>query len=126
MKLVARMVAVAVFLIASTSFAASIDGTYSYASRIKDGKPDLVGWNGTMTIAGTTLSRKLKSADGKEERFYDTTLTNNGGDLYTLKTTKAYKPEYVGQEKQNKITLTGNVCTIASPDGSFKEVWNKK
>lgn len=126
MKMVSKIVAVALLLMSTTVFAASLDGNYSYKSREKDGKPSEVGWTGTMKIEKNTIFRSVKSTDGKTEKFYEETMKNDGGDLYTLNMTKSYKPEYVGKSAQYKITTNGKDLTIQSLDGAFKEVWAKK
>ena len=125
MKHVARLIAAALFLVSLQAFAANLDGTYAFTSRVKEGKADLAGWNGTMTIAKETMSRKYTSPDGKEVKFYEGTMKHDG-DTYAITFTKAYKPEYVGQEHKNKITLTGNTLTMEAIDGKFKETWTKK
>lgn len=112
MKNLARLIAVVVLLASSTVFAANLDGTYTFSSRVKEGKPDMVGWNGTMTIAKDTMARTYTApAPAKETKFYEGTMKQEG-DLYSVKFTKAYKPEYVGQEHKNKITLSGNTLTL--------------
>jgi hypothetical protein len=125
MKKISSLVAVAVVFTALAAFAADISGTYTFSSRIKEGKPDLVGWNGTMTIGNGTILRKYASADGKDSKFYEGTFIQDK-DIYTIKFTKAYKPEYVGQEHKDKITLNDKTLTMESTDGKFKEVWTKK
>ncbi|EKD50780.1 MAG: hypothetical protein ACD_62C00429G0005 [uncultured bacterium] len=125
-KLILGFTVLALVLWAGASFAASLDGNYSFVSRAKANQPDLVGWTGTMSITQGTVTRNLTSPDGKEVKYYDNTLTDNGNDLYTFKTTRAYKPDYVGQEYQNKVTLKDNQLIIASPDNTFNEVWAKK
>lgn len=122
------LLAVFVVLVASVSaLAASIDGSYKFSSRMKDGTADMSGWQGTMTIKGSEISRTYKSPDGKQEKFYVSNLKQEGnGNVYVLKHTKAYKPEYVGNEFRNKLTLNGNSLTIEAEDGKFKEVWVKK
>lgn len=126
MKKVALVLAMATLFIGSTVLAGSLDGSYSFVSRVKDGKPALEGWTGTMKIENNLLVRNLKSKDGAETRFYETTMTDKGGDVYVLKTIKAYKPEYIGDEQTNKITAKGNLVTLQSLDGKFNEVWQKK
>lgn len=127
MKGIARlMVIAAVVLFSMSALAAGLDGSYSFVSRTKGTTPDLVGWTGTMKIAGGTMSRTFTSKDGKESKFYDSTMKNEGGDLYSCTFTKAYKPEYVGQTHKNRITSAATQVTIEAPDGSFKEVWTKK
>lgn len=125
MKNVVRLVALALLFISFQAFAASLDGTYTFSSRVKDGKPDLVGWNGSMTISGNTIKREYASADGKDKKFYEGTLKQDGN-TYAIKFTKAYKPEYVGAEHKNKITVSGNTLTMEGADSPFKEVWTKK
>lgn len=126
MKKLTGLVAMAVLLVSATVLAANFDGNYSFVSRTKDGGPDLAGWTGTMKIAGNTMSRNFASKDGKETKFYESTMKNESGDLYSCTFTKAYKPEYVGQTHQNKIQSNGTQVTIESPDGKFKEIWSKK
>ncbi len=121
-------VRVLMFLLAmaiSVSAFAGFDGTYNFTSRVKDGAADMNGWNGTMTIKGNEVTRSYKSPDGKQEKFYNSTMTQNG-DVYVLKVTKAYKPEYVGNEHKNKITVKGNTLIMQSDDGKFSETWTKK
>ncbi|MBI4212508.1 MAG: hypothetical protein HY540_07720 [Deltaproteobacteria bacterium] len=126
MKMMGKLMLVVVAMLASSSvFAANFDGTYKFNSRMKDGNADMSGWTGEMKIANNTISRTYHSPDGKSEKFYIGDLTQKG-DLYTVKYTKAYKPEYVGNEHTNKMTVQGNALTIEATDGKFKEVWTKK
>ena len=125
MKNVMRVIAVVTLFIATSAMAASLDGSYTFSSRVKDGKPDLVGWTGAMNISNNMMARDYKSPDGKETKFYEGTMKQDGGN-YTIKFTKAYKPEYVGAEHKNKITLSGKTLTMEAVDGKFKEVWTKK
>lgn len=125
MKTLLRLAALALLFVSVTAMAANFDGDYTFKSRVKDGKADLVGWTGTMKITNNTMTRNLTSADGKDTKFYEGTLTLNG-DVYTIKYTKAYKPEYVGNEHKNKITINGNTLTMEDVNGKFKEVWTKK
>lgn len=111
---------------AASAFAAGLDGTYSFSARTKAGSPDMQGWQGTMTIKGNEIVRTYKAPDGKQEKSYTSTFKQDGN-LYVLKHTKAYKPEYVGNEFKNKIVVNGNTLTMEAEDGkSFKEVWTKK
>lgn len=126
MKKLSTIVAVAVLLVSVAAVAAiSFDGTYAFTSRAKEGTPDMVGWTGTMTIGNGTMARNYTNPANKEVKFYEGTMKQDG-DVYVLKLTKAYKPEYVGQEHKNKITVTGNTLTMVSADGKFKEIWTKK
>jgi len=126
MKTVAKIMAVAVLFVAVVAVAAtSLDGTYTFSSRVKEGKADMTGWTGNMTIKDNVMSRKYINPASKEEKFYEGTMKQDG-DVYSLKLTKAYKTEYVGQEHKNKMTLTGNTLTMESVDGKFKETWTKK
>lgn len=125
MKTVAKVLAVLVLFASVSVLAASLEGTYSFSSRLKSGAPDMAGWQGTMTIKGTEMTRNYKSSDGKQEKFYTASMKQDGN-VYVVKTTKAYKPEYVGSEYRNKITVTGNKLVIESEDGAFKEEWIKK
>ena len=125
MKLAGKLLAVVVFAASVAAMAASFDGSYKFSSRVKNGAPDLQGWSGEMSIKGDTISRTYKSADGKEDRFYIGTLKKDG-DLYTVTYTKAYKPEYVGNQHQNKFIMNGSNLKIEAPDGKFQETWTKK
>jgi outer membrane lipoprotein-sorting protein len=126
MKTIARVLAVAVLFVSVAALAAtSLEGAYKFSSRMKDGAADMAGWNGNMTIKGNEMTRNYKSPDGKMDKFYTSTMKPEG-DLFVLKHTKAYKPEYVGNEFKNKITLNGKTLTIESPDGKFKEIWTMK
>ena len=126
MKLVCKLMAVVVLLVSVSAIAAtSYDGTYKFQSRTKDGQPDMSGWNGTMTIKGNEMNRTYKAPDGKQEKFYTSTM-NQSGDTVTLKHTKAYKPEYVGNEHKNTFSTAGNTLTIKSTDGKFVESWIKQ
>lgn len=125
MKTVCRMLAVALLFVSVAAFATTYDGSYKFTSRTKDGAADMNGWQGTMTIKGNEMIRNYKSADGKQEKFYTSTLKQEG-DVYVLKHTKAYKPEYVGDEFKNKFDLKGNTLTIKSTDGKFQETWQKQ
>lgn len=115
----------AVLLVSATAFATAFDGGYTFTSRTVDGTPSMQGWNGTMTVTGTEMTRNYKSADGVATKYYVSTVTESGN-VYVLKHTKAYKPEYVGSEHRSKLTQTGNTLAIESEDGKFKEVWTKK
>lgn len=125
MKKIAMLVAVVGLFVAATSFAANFDGTYTFQSRTKDGKADLAGWKGTMTIGNNEMSRTYTSPDGKDQKFYVGTMKQEG-DLVAVKFTKAYKPEYVGNVHKNKLEWQGSALTMTSDDGKFKEVWTKK
>ena len=48
------------------------------------------------------------------------------GKIYVIKHANVYKPEQIGDEFKNKITVSGDLLTIESEDGEFKEVWQKK
>jgi len=126
MKKLFGMAAVAVLLVSAMAIAASgLDGTYKFSSRTKEGKADMAGWQGTMTIKGDEMARTYKSSDGKTEKFYTTTMKQEGN-VYVLTTTKAYKPEYVGNKFRNKLNLNGNTLMMEAEDGKFKEVWLKQ
>jgi hypothetical protein len=125
MKNVCRLLAVVVLLASASALAASFDGTYKFSSRTKDGVADMTGWQGAMTIKGSEMSRTYKSPDGKQEKFYNSTLKPEGS-LYVVKHTKAYKPEYVGNEFKNKFNVSGKTLSIESEDGKFKEAWQKQ
>lgn len=119
-----------VMLFAVTTFAASssnFDGVYKFSWRSKGDVKDLEGWWGMMVVNNGTMSRFFHSADGKDTKYYVGNLTKQG-DVYKLKFTYTYKPEYVGQEHDNKITFAGGKLVMESPDGgkTFKEVWEKK
>lgn len=123
MKTMSRLLAVAVLFVSVAALAAtSLEGTYKFSSRTKEGVADMSGWNGNMTIKGAEMTRNYKSPDGKMEKFYTSTMKSEGS-IYVLKHTKAYKPEYVGNEFKNKINLKGDTLTIESEDGKFTEVW---
>lgn len=119
-----RVLAVAVLFVSLAAIAGNLDGNYTFSSRVKEGKADMVGWSGSMSINNNTMVRKYTSPT-KEEKFYEGTMKQEG-DIYTIKFTKAYKPEYVGAEHKNKITLSGNTLTMEGADGKFKEIWTKK
>lgn len=125
MKIVIKIMAVAVLFVSIAAQAADLSGTYTFSSRLKEGKLDMSGWTGTMTINNGTMIRKYTGPDGKEQKFYEGTLKQDG-DVYTIKFTRAYKPEYVGSEHKNKITLSGKTLTMEGLDGKFKETWEKK
>lgn len=120
-----RSLAVVVLFVSVTAFAAGFDGVYKFSSRTKEGAPDLKGWWGTMIITNSTMSRVFLAPDGKTEKFYVGELKPTG-DMYSLKLTQAYKPEYIGNVHKNKITWVGSSLVIESDDGKFKEVWTKK
>lgn len=124
MKQFARIFLVVVAF-AGSVWAGQFDGSYSFASRVKEGAPDMAGWTGQMQIHNNTANRNYKSPDGASTKFYNATLTP-AGNLFVFKTTAAYKPEYVGNEFKNKITLSGNTLTLESEDGKFKELWTKR
>lgn len=125
MKKICGAVAVALVLFSTSAFAASFDGTYKFSSRTKDGALDMQGWQGTMTIKGTEMDRTYKSPDGTQQKSYTSTFKQDG-DLYILRHTKAYKPEYVGNEFRNRINLNGQTLTMEGLDGKFKETWAKQ
>ncbi|MDO8528080.1 MAG: hypothetical protein Q7T03_10400 [Deltaproteobacteria bacterium] len=125
MKSFFKAVAVMMLLVSTGAFAANFDGSYTFSSRSKEGKPDMQNWNGTMTIKGDEMYRTYKSADGKEQKFY-TSIIKQDGKIYILKHTKAYKPEYIGNEHRSKIILSGATLILESEDGKFKENWDKK
>ncbi|MBI5299199.1 MAG: hypothetical protein HY877_02735 [Deltaproteobacteria bacterium] len=125
MKLAGKIVAMLVLVFSMVAGATSFDGNYKFSSRVKNGAPDLQGWTGDMVVKGDTISRTYKSVDGKEERFYIGTIKKDG-DVYVVKYTKAYKPEYVGNEHKNKFIVNGATLSIEATDGKFKEVWTKK
>lgn len=127
-KIAALAVAFCVMAGAVTAFAATYDGSYTFKMRVKEGKPDMAGWNGTMVIKEKEMTRTYKSPDGKETKFYTSTLKEKSkdGKLVVVKHVKAYKPEYVGNEFTNAFTATGNDLVIESEDGKFKETWTKK
>ncbi len=127
-KFAALAVALCVVATAVASFATTYDGTYTFKERIKEGKPDMQGWSGTMTIKEKEMVRNYNSPDGKEKKFYTSTLTEKSkdGKLVIVKHVKAYKPEYVGNEFTNKISQNGNNLVIESEDSKFKETWAKK
>lgn len=126
MKTMLKLVAVtAVLFVSLSAFAAGLDGTYNFSSRTKEGAPDMPGWAGTMTIKGNEIARTYKSPDGKQEKFYTSSFKQDGN-LYVIKHTKAYKPEYVGNEFKNKFIQNDKTLTMESEDGKFKETWTKK
>ena len=114
-----------VMVVAVAAGAASFDGTYQFTSRSKEGTPDMAGWWGMMIITNGTMSPIYHSPDATQEKYYVGTLTPTGN-LYTIKFTQAYKPEYIGNEHRNKITVDGAGLVVESEDGKFKEVWTKK
>lgn len=124
-KILAGVVMVAVVLGAMVASAANFDGVYKFTSRSKEGTPDMQGWWGMMVIKNNTMSRIYRSPDGTQEKYYVGTLTQNGT-IYTVKFTDTYKPEYVGNEHRNTMTVDGMSLVIGSEDGKFKEVWAKK
>lgn len=126
MKNVLRLLAVAVVFTVGLAFAANLDGDYKFTSRTKEGKPDLAGWNGTMKIAGGTMRRDFTSPDGKETKFYESSMKDDGHNVYSMTFTKAYKPEYVGKAYKNKVTVNGNKLVVSDVDGKFTEEWVKK
>ena len=105
--------------------AASWDGNYTFVARWKEGKADMAGWTGTMEIKGSALSRKYASADGKETKFYSSTLKQEAA-VVVLTITDSHKVENKGQIHRNKFTVKGDELTMESEDGKFKEVWKKK
>lgn len=125
MKSAAKVFAVLLFAVSAVAFAAHFDGTYKFQSRAKEGKADMQGWQGTMTIKGDMMDRTYQSADGKDKKFYTSSIKQDGN-VYILKHIKAYKPEHVGNEHRNKMDLKGGTLTLSSEDGKFKEVWTKK
>lgn len=126
MKTMARVFAVALLLTyAGAASATTFDGSYKFTARTKEGAADMAGWTGEMTIKGNEVTRNYKAPDGKAEKFYTSTMTQNGN-WYVLKHTKAYKPEYVGNEHKNKFIVNGATLTMESEDGKFKEVWTKR
>ncbi|MDO8494286.1 MAG: hypothetical protein Q7S68_03005 [Deltaproteobacteria bacterium] len=125
MKKIQQLVVVALLFVATSAAAATLDGNYTFASRAKNGAPDMQGWTGTMTIQNDTVARTYKSVDGKETKAYTAALKQEG-DVYNFTITKSYKPEQVGTIHKNKITTAGKTLTIESADGVFKEVWAKK
>lgn len=127
-RLTALAVAICVMAVAAVSFAATLDGSYTFKMRVKEGKTDMSGWTGTMTIKEKEMVRTYKSPDGKETKFYTSTLKEKGkdGKLMIVKHIKAYKPEYVGNEFTNAFTLSGSDLIIESEDGKFKETWTKR
>lgn len=112
-------------ILTMSASAGNLDGTYKFKSRVKEGKPDLVSWTGTMKVAGDIMNKELKSPDGKEVKTYESNCKTKGANLYNCTFTKAYKAEYVGKAYDNNIVLNGNELKIKSPDGSFEEVWMK-
>ena len=125
MKNVCRLLAVAVLFVSTVALAGSFDGTYNFKSRAKDGQPDMQGWTGTMTIKNDEITRNFKSPDGTQEKYYTSTWKKDG-DVYAMKFTKAYKPEYVGKEYKNKVNVTDNTLTFEGTDSKFTETWTKK
>lgn len=127
-KVVATIVAIAVMSVAAVGMAATYNGSYTFKERIKEGKSDMQGWNGTMTIQEKEMVRNYSSPDGKENKYYTSRLTEKtkDGTVVTVKHIKAYKQEYVGNEFDNKITQNGSNLIIESVDGKFKETWVKK
>lgn len=127
-RIAAFAVAVCVIATAVASFAATYDGSYTFKARVKEGKPDMQGWTGTMTIKEKEMTRNYNSPDGKEKKFYTSTLKEKvkDGKVMIVKHTKAYKPEYVGNEFANSFTQNGNDLIIESEDSKFKETWSKK
>lgn len=127
-KIAALAVAVCVVLTAVASVAATFDGSYTFKGRVKEGKPEMQGWTGTMTIKEKEMVRNYNSQDGKEKKFYTSKLTEKvkNGNIMIVEHMKAYKPEYVGNAFDNKFTQTGNDLIIESVDGKFKETWSKK
>ena len=96
-RIAAVAVAICVVLTAVASFAATYDGTYTFKTRVKEGKPDMQGWTGTMTIKEKEMVRNYNSPDGKEKKFYSSTIKEKSkdGKVVVIKHVKAYKPEYV-------------------------------
>jgi hypothetical protein len=124
-KLIAALVAACVMGSALVSMAATMDGTYAFKARWKEGKPDMQGWTGAMTVKDKEITRTYKSPDGKDTKYYTSSLKQEGN-VYVVKHTKAYKSEYVGNEFKNKFTQTGSDLVIESEDAKFKETWTKK
>lgn len=127
-KIAALAVAVCVMVTAVASFAATFDGSYTFKARVKEGKPDMQGWTGKMTIKETEMVRDYNSPDGKEKKFYTSKITEKvkNGNVMIVEHTKAYKSDYVGNKFDNKFTQSGNDLVIESVDGKFKETWSKK
>lgn len=127
-RIAALAVAVCVVVTAVASFAATYDGTYTFKARWKDGKQDMQGWTGSMTIKEKEMTRNYNSPDGKEKKFYSSTLKEKSkdGKVMIVKHVKAYKPEYVGNEFANTFNQSGNDLVIESEDTKFKETWTKK
>lgn len=127
-RIAALAVAVCIMGTAVASFAANYEGTYSFKARVKEGKPDMQGWTGTMTIKAKEMVRDYNAPDGKEKKFYTSTLKEKSkdGKVVIVKHTKAYKPEYVGNEFTNTFTQNGNDLVIESEDTKYKETWSKK
>ncbi len=105
--------------------AVTFDGSYTFVSRWKEGQADMVGWTGTMEIKATSLSRTYASADGKETKFYNSAMKQEGA-VVVLTITDSDKAENKGQVHRNKFTVKDNMLTMESEDGKFKEVWKKK
>lgn len=125
MKMLPKFLAVVVLAASTLVYAANFEGTYTFSSRTKEGNPEMQGWSGTMVIKGNEVNRTYKSSDNTQEKFYTSTFKQDGN-IYVLTHTKAYKPEYVGNEHRNKFLLNGNTLVIESEDGKFQETWNKK
>lgn len=127
-RIAAVAVAVCMMVSAVASFAATFDGSYTFKMRVKEGKPDMPGWTGTMSIKEKEMTRNYKSPDGKETKFYTSSLKEKSkdGKVMIVRHIKAYKPEYVGNEFSNAFNLNGNDLVIESEDGKFKETWSKK
>lgn len=128
MKVVSRLVAVALLFVAVAAYgAAKLEGNYTLKAQYKGGQPQ-TDWQGTMTIKGTEMKRDYVSGDKTKTKYLVSTMTADPKvvDVWVVKHTKAYKPEYVGNEFRNKINLTGATLTIESEDGTFKEVWEVK
>jgi len=120
------VMALLIAMMSSLAFANTLNGVYQFESRAKSGKADMQNWWGMMVIDNNTMTRVYRSPDGSVQKYYIGDLKQNG-DLFTTTFKYAYKPNYVGNSHDNKITVSGQKLTMSSPDGaSFKEVWVKK
>ncbi len=125
MKKLSLVLTVLFLLISISAFAGNLDGVYKFSTRTIEGAPNMQGWWGMMVIKSNTMTRMYRSTDGTTEKFYVGDLSNEG-DVYKLKLTHAYKPNYVGNEHQNKIILNASNLSMESLDGKFIETWIKK
>jgi len=123
MKTICRLLVVAILLVSVNAFAGTFDGVYKFEGRSKNGTVDMKDAWGMMIITDNTVSRVFHTPKG--DKYYVGAMTQDG-ENWKVKFKYVYKPEYVGNEHTNKITVESGKLTFASPDGTFKETWVKQ